>query len=116
MKRIIIKILIYSIIVLIVLCIASIPRKIDQEKLEAVMQYEANKVREISEEHWPDMPEDMREDSIKGTVNIIRDSYEYSNSFKHKFLRNLRLFFIGLPIAIVGGILHWLHSRELWGK
>lgn len=114
MKKIIIIILIYSIIALILLTIISIPTNVDQEKIEASIQCEMNSIRKLSEEKWPDIPEDIREDSLKINENIIRNSYESSNTFSVRFVSNLKALFIGLAIFIIVAALRAIHLRELW--
>lgn len=113
MKKNIIIILTYSIIVLILLAIISIPINVDQEKIEASIQHEMNSIRKISEEKWPDMPEDIREDSLKINENIIRNSYESSNTFSVRFVSNSKALFIILVIGIIIVVLHTAHRREL---
>ena len=116
MKKFIVIILIYSIIALIPLAIMSIPAKVDQEKIEANIQREMDSMRKFSEEHWPDMPEEIRENSLKINEDIIRRSYETSNTFSSNFVSNLKAFFIGLAILIVVIIVRSAHLRELWGR
>ena len=116
MKKIIIIILIYSIISVIFLSIMSIPPKIKQEEADAKIQQVVDSMREIAEEHWPDMPEEIIENALSTNENIVRDSYEKSNTFSFSFINNLIAYFIGLAIVIVIAILRRAHLYELYGK
>lgn len=115
MKRIIRIILIYGIISLILLLITSIPPKLDPEKIDTFMQGEMNTMRKIAEEHFPNMTEAEIEESLKVSEDMLRRQLEYENSFSYRFRRNLHAFCIGLPIAILMGILGGAHRRELHG-
>ena len=116
MKKIIIIILINSIISVIFLSIMSIPPKIKQEEADAKIQQVVDSMREIAEEHWPDMPEEIIENALSTNENIVRDSYEKSNTFSFSFINNLIAYFIGLAIVIVIAILRRAHLYELYGK
>ena len=114
MKKVLIIIGIYIIIAGTLLCIISIPLKEDQEEIETNIQHDIDNMKKNMEEHWPDMPEDVKKDSLKINENIIRSSYESSNTFSAKFSKNLRFFIIGIVIVALVAILHYAHAKELW--
>lgn len=116
MKKIIMIILIYSIIALLLLAIVSIPAKVEEEKLEANIQSEIDSMRKFSEERWPEMSEEMRENTLKINENIIRSSHESSNTFASNFVSNLKAFFIGLVILLPVSILSSIYLKEKMGK
>lgn len=110
MKKII---LIYTIISLILISIMSIPSKVNEEEY---IEQEMENIREFSKERCPNMFQEIREDTLKINENIIGNSYQSSNTFLTKFIRNLKAYFIGLAIIIIAIALRKAHFEELFSR
>lgn len=114
MKSFVIIIGIYIAVAGTLLVILSMPLKIEQEEYEAKIQYEIERMRKLSEERWPDMSEEQRENSLRMNEEIIRKSYEESNTFFVRFKNNLATFFIGLLIVVAVIVFKKIRYRELY--
>ena len=109
MKKMGIIIVIYIVLAVIISAIAAKPKEIDERAFAKHIDTYMPDTSEFAETY--NLPENFVEEARQGAIDNVRNLYEYKNSFRYRFIRNLWSAGLGLIIIVVTTILIGCDAR-----